>query len=628
MTEGKCPGCGAPVRFAAGDASVVVCGSCQTVVARTDRGLEQHGKVAALVDTDSPLSVGMSGRYDGVGYRVTGRLQRSNGTSTWDEWALWFDDARAGWLSESEGAWRVMFPEQGAPQFQAWNVGVRFFVGKTTYVVEEVGHAEVLSGEGELPSGFTPGVRARFAEATGPGGAFAYVERLPDEAAVLFVGRGTTLAALGLETSGAPPARKKAAKLAALKCTQCGGPLELRAPDEAKRVGCPFCGALLDCSSGNLRFLEKLKQPKPSPIPLGRKGKLFGVEWTCLARLKRSCAVDGVRYPWVEYLFWEKASGFRWLMESNGHWTWLEPVAAGDVTVMGRVAECKGTTYKLFQKVEARTDEVMGECYWEVAGGDVSRAEEYIAPPHALNLDRTVDELSWTYSTYLTAEQVKEAFQPKPVWPAEGVAPSQPNPMAGTEGNLLWAVLASVVVLAAYLVLSAADSGAVVFRDSWTVSGVPGSTESIRFGGPFTLPAGTQLEVIAEASGLQNSWAGLEVDLVDQKGEVTATYAELGYYEGVEDGERWVDNDSRSVQVTSRVPAGTYDVRLVPTWNQPTGAFPERQLTLGVMVRTTGPRFLWVFWTWVLLLAAPLIQLMRHQAFETERWGESNLGGH
>jgi hypothetical protein len=626
MTEGNCPSCGAPVRFAAGDASVVVCGSCQAVVARTDRGLEEHGKLAALVDTDSPLSVGMSGRCDGVGYRVTGRLQRSNGTSTWDEWALWFDDMREGWLSESEGTWRVMFPEEGAPEFRVWNVGVSFSVGKTRYAVEEVGHAKVISGEGELPRGFSPGVRARFAEATGPAGTFAYVERLPDEAAVLFVGRGVTLSALGLETSGAPPARRKATKLKALKCTQCNGPLELRAPDLAKRVGCPFCGALLDCSTGDLRFLEKLKEPKRSSIPLGTKGKLFDVEWTCLARLKRSCAVDGVRYPWVEYLFWNKEAGFRWLMESNGHWTWLEPLAAGDVTVNGRVAECKGTAYKLFQKVEARTDEVMGECYWEVAAGDVSQAEEYVAPPHALNLDRTLEELSWTFSTYLTAEQVKAAFQPKPTWPAEGVAPSQPNPLEGTQGNLAWAVLACILVLGVHVVLSLADSETVVFRDSWSASGVPGSTESIRFGGPFKLPAGTQLEIIADGTGLMNSWAGLEVDLVDQQGEVTATYAELGYYEGVEDGESWEDNDTRSVQVTSRVPAGTYDVRLVPTWSLP--SVPEPGLKLGVMIRTSGPRFFWVFWAWVLLLAAPMLQLMRYQAFETERWSESNAGGH
>ena len=625
MTEGRCPGCGAPVAFAAGVASVVVCSSCQAVVARTDRGLESHGKVAALVDTDSPLSVGMSGRYGGVGYRVSGRLQRSNGTSTWDEWALVFDDGREGWLAESEGAWRLLFPEEGAPQFQAWNVGVSFTAGKTSYAVEEVGHAAVVSGEGEVPRDFTAGVKARFAEATGPRGAVAYVERLPGEAHVLFVGRVVTLAALGLETSGAPPAKKKVAKLAALKCTQCNGPLELRAPDAAKRVGCPFCGALLDCSTGNLQFLAKLKDPKPSAIPLGKKGTLFGVTWTCLARLKRSCAVDGVRYPWVEYLFWNKEAGFRWLLESNGHWTWLEPLAAGDVKVVGRTAEYEGTSYKLFQKVEARTDEVIGECYWEVSGGETSVAEEYVAPPHALNLDRTLEELSWTFSTYLTAEQVTEAFSPKPLWPAEGVAPSQPNPAEGSQGNLAWAGLACALVLLVHVLLSLSDSGALLFRDSFPLTGMPGTAESTRFGGPFTLPQATKLEVQVDSSGLSNSWAGLEVDFVDQAGEVTAAYAELGYYEGVEEGERWVENDSSATVVLPRLPAGTYDVRLVPGWSQETG--PSATVVLGMTVRSTGPRFLWVFWAWVLLLAAPVIQFLRYQSFETARWGESNLGG-
>jgi hypothetical protein len=69
------------------------------------------------------------------------------------------------------------------------------------------------------------------------------------------------------------------------------------------------------------------------------------------------------------------------------------------------------------------------------------------------------------------------------------------------------------------------------------------------------------------------------------------------------------------------MPAGTYQVRLVPNWE---AGKPPPQFS--VVVAATGPRFLWVFWAWVLLLAAPLVQRVRHSMFESARWAESNTG--
>src|SRR5262249_22001267 len=105
VKAGQCPGCGAPVEFAAGAGKVKVCEHCSTVVLRGEASLESLGKVAELVDTDSPLKVGLGGRVGGIGFRIAGRIQKSHGHGTWDEWCLALDDGRTAWLSESEGAW-------------------------------------------------------------------------------------------------------------------------------------------------------------------------------------------------------------------------------------------------------------------------------------------------------------------------------------------------------------------------------------------------------------------------------------------------------------------------------------------------------------------------------------------
>jgi hypothetical protein len=104
VTQGNCPSCGAPVEFTAGTALVVVCGHCQTVVAKKGLDLEAHGKIGAIVDTDSPLQLNAEGRIGRVGYRVVGHLQKDHGAGPWDEWYVELDDGRTGWLSEAEGA--------------------------------------------------------------------------------------------------------------------------------------------------------------------------------------------------------------------------------------------------------------------------------------------------------------------------------------------------------------------------------------------------------------------------------------------------------------------------------------------------------------------------------------------
>src|ERR687890_5802 len=59
----NCPACGAEDLFKTGSSVVLVCEFCRSVVARTDRGIEDVGKVADVVESGSPLEVGLRGVY-------------------------------------------------------------------------------------------------------------------------------------------------------------------------------------------------------------------------------------------------------------------------------------------------------------------------------------------------------------------------------------------------------------------------------------------------------------------------------------------------------------------------------------------------------------------------------------
>jgi hypothetical protein len=62
-------------------------------------------KVADLVETGSPLDIGLRGVYQGVPFELTGRAQLGHQAGgIWDEWYAAFQDGRWGWLPRPRAA--------------------------------------------------------------------------------------------------------------------------------------------------------------------------------------------------------------------------------------------------------------------------------------------------------------------------------------------------------------------------------------------------------------------------------------------------------------------------------------------------------------------------------------------
>src|SRR5207237_10572068 len=102
--QASCPACGATVTFKTGSAVVVVCESCNSVVARTDRGVEDAGKVADVVESGSPLDVNLRGVYLGVAFEPTARAQLGHAAGgVWDDGSAAFLDGPWAWLPAAQG---------------------------------------------------------------------------------------------------------------------------------------------------------------------------------------------------------------------------------------------------------------------------------------------------------------------------------------------------------------------------------------------------------------------------------------------------------------------------------------------------------------------------------------------
>ena len=73
-------------------------------MARTDRGLNDLGKVAEIAESQSPLRLGLKGSYNGNRFELTGRAQLKHELGGyWDEWYATFSNGWVGWLAEAQG---------------------------------------------------------------------------------------------------------------------------------------------------------------------------------------------------------------------------------------------------------------------------------------------------------------------------------------------------------------------------------------------------------------------------------------------------------------------------------------------------------------------------------------------
>lgn len=470
-----CPACGGPVEFQVGSSLVTICEFCNSAVARTDKKIEDVGKVADLVITDSKLSLGMTGHFDKKQFTIVGRVQYAHPAGgVWDEWYLAFPGDRWGWLAEAQGKQYLMFERKLSsqtklPDYDSVGVGGSVQLGKSDFTCNEKGVAKNASAEGDIPWAFRPGGEHRFIDLSGPEGTFATFEY--GETNHAYVGKEIAIADLALDGDTWQIDDGKAAVAALLlNCPKCGGQLTLHTPDKTERVTCSNCNSLLDASGGKLEYFATLKHQEKLPIliPLGTRGTLGGKEFTVIGFLRRFAVYEGKTYPWSEYLLHSADVGYRWLVHNDRHWSFIESVAPHEIQIGTKAATYKGTSFRLYDRGMAYVRNVLGEFYWRVEVGEKARTADYIAPPRMISFETSVgdkhEEVNVSLGMYLTTEEVEKAFGVKNLLRPWGVGPIQPRPNFGSMVFISWAAFA-VTLLVIHLVFSTRSP--VTGSDGW-----------------------------------------------------------------------------------------------------------------------------------------------------------------
>jgi Zn finger protein HypA/HybF involved in hydrogenase expression len=632
VLQANCPSCAAPVEFKAGSTIVLVCPFCRSAVARTDRGLKDLGKVAEIVESQSPLRLGLKGEFKGERFELTGRAQlRHELGGSWDEWYATFSNGWVGWLAEAQGNFYLTFyqplpPGASVPAFEQLSVGqnVPEVPSPAPLMVVEKGVATSVAADGEIPYKLTPNERSEYADLSGRDNAFGTIDYSIDPPWV-FVGQQVSLADIGLADARAAEREARRVSTAAMGCPNCGGPLELNAPDRAERVTCPNCDSLLDVNQGNLTYLKALTPTGADTsfvLPIGAEGTLKGgVKFKIIGAVVRSVTIEGETYYWHEYLLYDPSVGFRWLVHSDNHWNFVEPVNPTEVAVnenvLARSATYDGTKFKIFQDAAAVVQYVKGEFYWRVEQGETVRAVDYVAAPLMLSQESSKNEVNWSVGVYLTNDEVERALGvsslPKP-W---SVAPNQPftGSFYYTWGLL---PLLLLVVVAVFMIPFAGLTNTVLSQQLELSPMANATAAQTAFSRQFEIEANRNIRISASAP-VSNSFAELDVDLVnDRSQELESVSIPIEYYFGTDSDGSWTEGSKEQDATLSSLPAGMYTLRVEGTWQDWQKPMP---VTLKVEQNVNrGVNFLCAF---LVLLVVPVLGLFRKITFESRRWKDS-----
>lgn len=437
---------------------------------------------------------------------------------------------------------------------------------------------------------------------------------------------------------------REEARAESVQCLSCGGPIALHSFGAVQRVICPHCGSVLaPADSGALALLEAVaRKHQPSALPLHARGTLDGVEWEIIGICWRRCVVDGVAYPWQEFLLFNPYRGFRWLIFSNsdGHWSLGANLdgAPEPLKSRHRRVRFKDRRYRHFQGAEAVVTYVEGEFTWEVHVGDRARADDFVAPPHGLSIEsaRTPDgaELTFTVQHHLEPAAVWKAFaQPGKPPRTRGVGALRPNPWH-RHRRQVW--LSCLVFLGLWWLLTARLAGSLDTRTVISEDGL-----DFDFDAPFAREISigepgqrTAIDFRFWAEPLDNSWAYAEVMLVNLATEEAIGFGlEASYYHGVEGGESWREGNTRPTATIGGVEGGQYLLQVQPQRDFTyVGDADALTLSSGTPIRYGVKLVEDVYLTrysvlaLLVILGVPLFGHIMGVIFERRRWQNSDYG--
>lgn len=431
---------------------MAVCEYCSTRVLKDADAVKDLGKMSSVLEDYSPIQIGTAGVLGERPFTVVGRIQLRYSAGMWNEWYLFFDDGKTSWLGDSSGMYTITAEYQGEAQLPAFEQlvpGQNYAINGAPYLAAEVRVADCVGGQGELPFKVGDGYQARVADFR-RGVEFITLDYSDGPRPVIYTGIAVTLDSLQCQLLRDDDTIQRAAgryrgKLDALDCPSCGSPIKYL-PGVTANLVCPSCATQIDAASPEAQVIAVGERVAAAPLTLelGATAKINNQEFTIIGMMRRA---DDEGTQWNEYLMYGPRAGFSWLVETDEGWSGANVLPAWPVSYTPgapNVVVDKVQFSRLYDYGSVVTYAV-GAFNWRVSVGDRTRVEEFQAGQLRLASETTEQEMTWSRSSPVSADQLKAWFGD--AFKGRVKAPSKSQPFANnryrkTAKYLIWFMLA------------------------------------------------------------------------------------------------------------------------------------------------------------------------------------------
>ncbi|EKD84161.1 MAG: hypothetical protein ACD_39C00214G0005 [uncultured bacterium] len=428
-----------------------------------------------------------------------------------------------------------------------------------------------------------------------------------------------------MKTTAATP------KLKSLKCTQCGGAIELRGGHNVRTIVCQYCGACLDSKKEFAVLHSFLNQKRPfMPLKIGARGKLKGVEFTVIGVLQYEQREDGEIYRWLEYLLFSYTHGYVYLCYEDGHWVMMHEVKDlpdNDVElIVPRKAKIvvRDMSFKVFECAKAKLTYVEGELTWQARQNEPISYLDAVCPPFMYSIESRASEIEYFWGEYISPQEIGETFKIESIEPSTVFA-CQPFSSSALFKSLSHGALAAAL-LALILYFFVSSNGTYVTSQSFDKNVyVDGSVSN-----EFIINEPDKLYgVTVYVPQLKNAWSSFDVRIMNaqQTEEFCAIPVDVAYYEGYEGGEHWSEGSDIETAYFKIPEAGTYKFEIEGEGNRGETDMPDPNFILNTVkveiykgVRLGHHTLAWSIIA--LLIAVPYFGLLYR--FENKRWNDDD----
>lgn len=297
---------------------------------------------------------------------------------------------------------------------------------------------------------------------------------------------------------------------------------------------CMTCSHLIDVAWN--KKIKHLKVPTENVVlDVGQKGKIDGTEYTVVAITVKKY---GNSIFWREYSLKDSKGNDAFLSESDGHWVFLISIHPDDFKGKdSKLPTYLGRTYRWYENTPCTIDAAAG-FFDEHLDFTIATYKEYVNGTRMISQEKTAKKSQYFYGVHISKYEVKKAFKIANLPNYTGIGIVQPYYFDIRQAVNIFCVAALMICLLQMYVYTS-RTNETVFAETINFADVKDKELVSK---SFTLSGGSAPLKVNAFSGVDNSWANVQLSLVNENtNEIIYTSKDIEQYHGYEGGESWTE---------------------------------------------------------------------------------------